>query len=541
MPHLAPDQKELVRRECGGLTGHERTRKVRELASRLNCHATTIYRVLQPKEARRHRADRGQRTCQVEGGILKKMFALSTKDLSSTEVIDLAELNGWIEPGAISAATYNRYLSQEQLSKQQRERSIRPFRFFEESFSNERHYLDITQFEDYFVDPDGSIGYESNLQHSKNRAGNRKPRLQLFAIIDGHSRVKFSLLYMGKNVLNWIDFLVKAWSAKSDIYAFPFQGRPHDLYSDNEGIFRSPLMIRFLESMDVHYHAHMPGESRAKGKIEKAIGDVTRRFRNTLRLQVYERQQKPQLARANELLEDLLALLNNRVHSRTRQEPLIRWRAGFHSDRRIRLMPDERVSDRFFYAMDHRVIQGDITLQLLGKKWQLPRKEPFLSYSGFTVPVFYHPGEPELKSVYVVVDDVEHEITHATPVIEQAGEYHAIAESEHEKRLQELAEVDLSNIEVEGFGARNARRSFLPAEGEELDVETLDLPRRAITRIQLIQRLQEEGAVATPPSKEAKAYLDALYAGADEVFEDELDDIIEGLPGGASFGLQAAS
>ena len=538
MPRLAPDQKHLVTRECEGLTGPERTRMIRDLAARLGCHPSTIYRLL-PKDDRRRRADCGQRRCAVPGERLEKMFALSAKDLSSAEVIDLAVRNGWIAPGALSPATYNRYLAQEQLSKRQRHRFIRPFRFFEESFSNERHYLDITRFEDYFVAPDDAIGYESILQHSKNRAGNGQPRLQLFLLVDGYSRVKFGRLYRGKHVLNWIDFLVNAWSVKED--ATPFQGRPHHLYSDNEGVFRSPLMIRFLQAMDVHSHAHRPGVPRAKGKVEKAIGDVARGFRHLLRLQVYERADKPPLGRANDLLLDVLARGNQRVHARTRQEPLVRWRSGFPPNRPLRLMPDTRVAERFFYARDHRVIQGDLTLQLLGTRWQLPRQEPFLSRSGCRVPVCYHPGAPAPTSVYVVIDEVEYEIPPATPVIEPAGEYRALAESNHENRLKELDAVDLSDLEVDGFTGSNRRRSFLPAEGEALDVEALKLPRRAFTRLRLLHRLLAEGVIATPPRPPEKAYLDALYAGDGDVYEDELDAIIEGLSGVAFFGRPPAT
>ena len=161
MPHLSPDQKELIRRECGGLTGRERTRAIRELASRLNCHTTSIYRALEGEEARQRRADRGRRRCDVSIDVLQKLFALSARDLSATEVLDLAELNGWIEPGSIAEPTYNRYLTQERMSKQQRQQWVKPFRFFEEKASNDRHFLDITQYEDYFVEPDGSIGYET--------------------------------------------------------------------------------------------------------------------------------------------------------------------------------------------------------------------------------------------------------------------------------------------------------------------------------------------------------------------------------------------
>lgn len=530
MPHLSPAQKDLVRRECEGLAGREKTQKVHELATMLNTHPSTIYRAL-PGSTRQPRADRGLFKCPVSHEILEQMFALSAKDWSSPEVIETAELNHWIQPGAISVPTYNRLLASRQLSHQQRKQYIKPFRWFEESFANERHYLDISGFGDYFVEPDGSIGFESTLFHSKNRAGNRKPRLQLFMVVEGYSRVAYALFYMGKNVLNWIDFLVRSWSPKEEPYRFPFQGRPHHLYSDSEGIFRSPLMVRFLQAMDVEYGHHFPGNSRAKGKVERVIGEFKERMRHLLQIELYEKKNPISLTRANDLLDDFLFRRNTRPHSRTRQEPLARWRAGFSKERGIRLMPDPSVTDRFFYTMQTRQLQGDLTLQIQGLKWQLPRKEPFISRTGQTLQVFYHPGDLELKSIYVVIDDVEYEITHATPVPDKAGQYRKVAQSEYEKRLEKLAEVDLSQVQVDGYREAYTDKSFLPTQGEALDVEELALPRRAIARLQLIPRLQGDGIIGTPPTAQERAYIDTLYRDGAEVYEDQLDQIIEDLQG----------
>ncbi len=534
MPNLSPEQKALVRREVEGLAGRERTRKVTELSMHLNVHPTTIYRAL-PGETRRRRSDRGTEKCLVSGATLRKMFSLSAKEMSATQVIDLAVLNGWIEPTDISEATYNRYLSKRKISNRQRATWIKPHVRFEESFANERHYLDMTGFGDYFVEPDGSIGFESALQHSKNRKGNEKPRLHFFLIVDGHSRAKWASFYVGKNVLNWVDFLVRGWSPKEDPYAAPFQGRPHDLYSDSESIFFTPMMKRFLAAMDVHYHHHFPGESRSKGKVERPIGDMKEKLTKLLRLKL------PSiftLSQANAFLADYLYRENGRIHGTTRQRPVERWRAGFRAERPIRLMPEAAVTERFFYTQQERVIQGDLTLQLHGFKWQLPRKDPFLSWTGQSVPVYYHPGE-QLASIFVVLDDVEYEVTHSTPVAQAAGEYRSLPVSEREKFLQELDQVDLSDMQIDGYKQRYAERGFLPTAGEALDVAALALPRRAISRLQLIRRLQSEGACGTPLSPDHKTYIDHLYANDQEVYEDQLNEIIADLTG--TSGRQAVA
>lgn len=525
MPNLSPEQKGIVRRECEGLVGRERTQKVQEMALHYDVCPSTIYRAL-PATQRRHRADQGRKKLALSSEVLRKMLALTTKGMSAPEVIELAEINGWIGPGAISAPTYNRWLAGLHLSDRQRETWIKPFVRFEEGYANERHYIDITGFPDYFVESDGSIGFESTLSASKNRPGNRKPRLQLFLLSDGFSRSQYGNFYMGKNTLNWVDFAIRAWSPKEDPYAFPFQGRPAHLYSDQEKVFFTPIMDRFLKAMDVHYHHHLPGESRAKGKIERPIGVIQTWLRHAF--QVMAPDTRLTLTQANAYLHDLLYKINGRVHGTTHQEPQVRWRAGF-GGRTIRLMPERAVTDRFFYTCDYRTIQGDLTVQLQGLRWQLPRKVPFVNFTGQSVPVYYHPGDLELKAIYVVLDDVEHEVTHATPVVLPAGEYRKYPLSDQEKLLRELEEVDLAGMRVDGYKERYAQKTFLPAEGEALDVEALALPRRAIVRIALVERLQELDRLATPPTAAQRAYLDTLYADSREVYEEDLDQVIAGL------------
>lgn len=526
MPNLAPEQKELVRRECEGLAGRERTHRVQEMSVKLNVHPSTIYRAL-PRNGRQRRADRAQEKCDLPADLLKQMLALSARDLPASQVIEVAILNGWIAPGQISEPTYNRYLAKRQISARQRARSLRPHVRFEESFANERHYLDISGFEDYFVDVDGSIGFEGVLQHSKNRPGNRKPRIQFFLIVDGYSRAKYARFYLGKSALNWLDFLIRGWSPKTDLYTNPFQGRPLHLYSDKEGIFGTPLIKRFLAAMDVEYHHHLPGESRAKGKVERPIGDLESKLAHLLRLKL---PAKFLLDEANAFLEDYLYRENGRRHGTTHQEPMQRWRAGFHQQRPLRLMPEPAILQRFFYTQDERVIAGDLTLQLQGRKWQLPRKDPFLSWAGHPVAVFYHPGE-ELSSIFVVIDDVEYEVTHSTPAPQVAGEYRSLPVSDREKLLQELEQVDLSDIQIDGYKERYAKPDFLPAAGEALDTEALALPRRAISKRQLIRRLQQEGVCAIPITTEHKAHIDRLYLHDQQVYEDQLDQIIADLTG----------
>lgn len=498
-------------------------------------HPSSIYRTL-PDEGRRRRLDRGAEKVEVPGQVLQKMLHLAVvKDLSGPEVIEAAILSSWIEPGAISVPTWNRYLAHRQMSRAQRDRHIEPFRRFEEAYSNQRHYVDITGFPDYFVEADGSIGYESTLSTSKNRPGNRKPRLQLFWLVDGHSRTQYGRFYYSKNTLNWLDFLIKAWTPKADPYGYPFQGRPDNVYSDKESIWFTPIMQRFLAAMEVHFHHHMPGESQAKGKVERAIGVVETWLRHA-----FSNMEKVTLQQANVFLDDLLYKINGRLHGTTRQDPLSRWRTGL-AGRNIRLMPDAEVSERFFYTQDMRLIQGDMTVRIGGKAWQLPRRAPFLNYGGETVPVFYHPGATALRSIFVVIEDVEYEIEHATPLADAAGEYRQLPQTAQERLREQLEAVDVSDLQVGGFREMYAQRAFLPAQGEELDLEALALPRRALGRLQLVERLQGEGVIAAPPSAPDKAYIDALYAKDGQVYEDDLPRIIHDLGGGQSYRAAAAS
>lgn len=530
MPYLSTEHRDQIRAECRPLKGAERTERVHDWARVLGVHPSTIYRAL-GGTGRQRRADRGARRCGVSPEAWEKMMALSVaKEMSAPEVVEYAEMNGLIASGQVSPATFNRMLASERVSKSQLQRHIKPFTRFEESFSNERHYIDITGFPDYFVEPDGSIGYESSLSVSKNRAGNGKPRLYLFMLVDGYSRCQHANLYMGKSTLNWVDFCLRAWGPKDDPHTAPFQGRPLYLYSDMESIFRTAMMERFLEAMDVEYHHHVPGVSRAKGKVERVIGVVQNWIRHAFGLMA-GKGQKLSLTEANAFVADLTYKTNGRVHSQTRVEPVQRWRSGFADGHSIRVLPDASITDRFFYSSAHRQIGGDLAIQLGGMKWQLPRKEPFINFSGFTVPVFYHTGDTSIQSLYVVLDDVEYEVQREAAVPIKAGEYRAVAKTEQEQLLERLEEVDLSDLTAAGFKERYAQPDFLPAQVEELDEGTLALPRRTINKYRLISELQAEGILSVPPAPQDKAYIDSLYAGDAYVFEDQLDEIIEHLTG----------
>lgn len=510
---------EVIRSEIAGLFGHDLAQKARELSVAYQCSPNSIYRITRDLRVNTRR-DRG--TERIEGmnpEIIKKMFGLSINeeyDYDAQTVIDIAERNGWIESGALTVSTYNRILARRGISRKAVKGMIRPHRRFEAEYPNRMHQMDTTVAQQFYVDWDGSIGYEPNLTMNKNKAGNRKPRMHMYVLIDDFSRVKFARFYRGNIFLNWLDFLFRCWCPKDDPVHFPFQGLPDILYTDNDSATKTKPFVLALQKLGVIHQKHEVGNSQAKGKVERAIG-VLQGFEKITRAR------KLQLSEANELLDDYLYKMNNREHSTTHEIPIARWYGNVVGH--LRLMPSEEIQRQLFYDQSAVKVNSDLTLRLktqTGKIWQLPRKEPWLSAAAMrrTVDVFWHRGI--LEAITVAVDDKAYEIAYQAPETLGLDEFEKhFPKSDVEKRLEALAEMDYSDTEMAGFyKEKYADKTFFPLSGEEMPVAA-PMQRKVLSKTQLLLRLMESGTV----SGAQKAYIERLYAGDAEVYEDQWEEI----------------
>lgn len=531
MPRYGNETKEEVRRSVAGLQGQERTARIHEWAMTLTVDVTTVYRWLERgRTSRLPRADRGSRKFSQE--LIQRLAALTVRyDFTAEEVVEQAELNGWIEAGSLSPATYNRWLTGMGISRgnllipgkpdknQLKNRLKRvPHRRFEAAASNDLHQVDVTELPRYYVQPDGSIGFESALTLGKNKRGNSQPRLQLFGLVDDHSRVSYARFYYGKNTLNWIDFCMLAWDQKPDHNRFPFCGRPRRMYSDNDSAPKSGMFTQFIKDLDVEFNAHLVGNPKAKGKIERRLGDLAARMTRLLRV-CLDKGITVTLAEANELLHDQLYKINFREHSTTGEKPMLRWLNGM-SDA-ARMLPSPELRERYFYDSARAVVNSDLTIRFGGQAWQLPRKEPFvtLASSGARIDIYWHRGQKDLQRILVVVDNREYAIEERAAVADPAGDIRSLPKGRTEELLQQIYEDELADFTLQKANRDRYAHLMMPAAQEAFDDERVSGPKRLLSPIQLKLRLAADGV---PFEGDV---VDRLYAERGEVLESEYEEI----------------
>ena len=530
-----PETRNEVRQSCAMLTGQERTAKVHEWAHTLGVHPSTVYRWVEGDRLRRsRRADKGRRRVDVPEEDLRKMTALSVRyGMQAEDVVEHAEANEWISPGALSPATYNRILRERKVNlsrltapgrmdgKQVKTRlKVTPHRRWEAPCSNYLHQIDTTELPRYFVESDGSIGFESPLTFGRNKRGNARPRLNLFVIEDDFSRAAFSRFYYGKNVLNWIDFCIRAWDAKEDSASFPFCGRPVKLYSDNDSAPKAGMFTQFITDMDVDFDAHTVGNPRAKGKVERLIGVFKAKLTALLRVYIDQGRQVT-LTEANDILHDLLYKHNYKAHSVTKEQPFIRWSAGLAGP--ARMMPSPEVRERYFYDSAIALVRGDLTIQFGGAIWQLPRREPFISVTGEKVPLYFHRGEQDLARILVLVDDREYPIETRMAAPDVAGDFKALPKGRTERYLEEIYDEDLADFQAGRVYADRYRQVIFPAQQEAFDESRISGGAgRVLSKVQLKLRLVEDGVRFSPEA------VDAIYAEG-EVLDADYERIVTRL------------
>lgn len=525
------ETRDEVRRSVAGLSRHELTQKVYEWALTLKLHPSTVYRWVGAAGLlrRSRRADKGARRAGVSAEAYDRMLAMTVRyDMAAEDVIEHAEAYEWIAPGAVSVAAYNRWLAQDRLSRRnltppgrmdgkliKTRLKIVPHRRFEAAHSNELHQMDLTELPRYFVQADGSIGFESPLTLGANKKGNSRPRLQLFVLVDDHSRGSYARLYYGKNALNWTDFCMKAWDAKPDAATFPFCGRPSTLFSDNDSAPKSGMFKQFLTDMDVEFLAHEVGNSMAKGKVERLIQTLKRKMISILRVYI-DQGREVTLALGNEILHDLLYKINYRKHASTGEQPMLRWQSGLAGP--ARMMPSPEVRERYFYDSTQCLLRGDLTVQFGGSLWQLPRKEPFISVVGEKVQVYFHRGQAQLERLIVMVDDREYPVEARTVVPDVAGEFKSLPRGRTEQMLHSAFDQDLSEVQAGGIYRGKYAQHMFPAQQEAFDEMKISGPKRVLPKLDLKMRLRDDGVMYRPED------IDALYEQG-EVFETDYETI----------------
>lgn len=345
------------------------------LASLYGVTRSRIYemtRDLRPK--RKTRSDKGKRVADLmahEGLKLAAAWVIE-HNTDPADALRTAKLRGHEIPVGIE--TFQRYLAEKGLNGKNRRSGRTSFRRFEAKAPGEVFQFDISgSKERWFDTKTRRIVQVSSLEVSKNHPNEKKDRLRVwrFLLTDDHSRRRF-LRFVAcdkPNSSHVVAFLLEA---------FQLMGVPKVLYTDNDAIIKfgrnqraGQILDKALENLGGYkLLQHLPGNSRATGKVEVAHQWVEK-LEKLLGLFLAEGRDLT-LDVLNRFAVQIETEWNHRVHRETRQTPLDRWNAQLHLIRTV----DANILRSAFLVDEFEItILGDLTFRHKGIAYQLPHEQ----------------------------------------------------------------------------------------------------------------------------------------------------------------------
>lgn len=526
--------------------------EVDRLAHRFGVSRSRIYEVtedIRPK--RKTRSDRGKRAVDIKTDEDLRLVAgwVCEYGMNPSDAIIAARSRGLNVP--IEFPTFNRYMREAGLDKRSRRSPQSPHRRFEASAPGEMFQFDISGLKERWLDAGTrKLISVSSLEVSKNHPNERKDRVRVwrFTLIDDFSRRVF-VRYVGvekPNSSHVVDFLLQAYAE---------MGVPLKLYTDNDKIIKFGRNARtteilhkvLLDQGGYENVFHLPGNSRATGKVErchqtieqceKVIGQYLNE-RGALTLEMLNDQFAPGVMRK----------INNTRHSETGLTPMERWESTFSVIRRL-----DYESLRSAFMVDEFMVKvrGDLTFRLKGETYQLPTGEmyPFANWAGQKLRVVF----PDASPFYTVVglDGMEYDVAKDVAAPDTAGEFRSTRQTDADKLRKEVRAIaredakrtkeanvaapipyfdDLHEIAAESANVARFPKPELPLESSRVPEVA---PGRVVERHDPAINFWEavgryEASFAS--KSECKEFMDSLFSARDEecwLLESEVEKAIE--------------
>jgi len=517
---LSQEQIRIVEQEMAGLVGKAAKRQAAILSTQFGVSASRIYahsRSVRPN--RKRREDAGEMRTLNQEQFHKLAYYTTRLDLSASLI---AEVSGANNLGEIAPSTYNRHLRQKGISRRINKSDVKPYVSWEARWPNQIHQLDSTVAQQYYLDDDGSVGYEPELIHNKNKPGNLKPRLVLLGLIDDHSRVKFARFALGNHAYAWMNFLYHAWRVKDDQIHFPFHGLPTLLYSDNDSVIKSKKFTLAMKALEIKIMTHKVGNPRAKGKVEVCF-KLLQEFEK-----VTQAARWKNFDEANAALHDFLYFVNNRKHSATKVIPFERWSAIPES--RLRCAPDADVFRLLHLEELCKKIKKDVSISIDGKIWFLGWKEPWLSRVGEYVTIYRAPNEQE--KIFVICAGKEYEVPYHGKRIQLAGQHEELAVPERLLYREQIETQSDPNLKLTMIYKERHARPYEVKTGQKFDDTRItgDKPTDVSrNRLWFILECQNELSFDAPPEPHEQAWIDSVFNGKLDMPESALRKFIDAV------------
>lgn len=367
--HAITEIVESIRR-CTNST--QISAEAERLAALFSVSKSRIYDLTKDiRPARKTRTDKGKRTADLllDEGLKYAASLVVEYHIDPAEALRTAAERGYQIP--VELATFQRYLRERGLNRKNRRQNRTNFRRFEAKAPGEVFQFDISGSKERWFDiKTRKIIQVSVLEVSKNHENENKNRTRVwrFVLTDDHSRRRFIRFVPcdKPNSSHVIAFLLEAYQEL---------GVPKILYTDNDAVIKFGRNQRASQILDkalandggYKLVQHLPGNSRATGKVEVAHQWVEK----------IEKLLGLFLAEGRDLTIDVLQKFavqmsqewDHRVHRSTGEKPIDRWNAQRHLIRTL----DAKILKSAFLVDEFEInILGDLTFKHKGVAYQLP-------------------------------------------------------------------------------------------------------------------------------------------------------------------------
>lgn len=500
------------------------------LANLFNISKSRIYDItkdIRPK--RKKRADKGKRTADLMSDECLKMAAsfVVQYNIDPAEALRTTKERGFTSP--VELPTFVRYLREHGLNRKNRRMNTKNFRRFEANAPGDVFQFDISGAKERWFDTKTRrIVSVSTLEVSKNHENENKNRTRVwrFVLTDDHSRRRF------------IRFVPVDKPNSSHVVAFLMQayqefGVPKILYTDNDAVIKYGRNQRSAQILDkalaeiggYKLVQHLPGNSRATGKVENAHQWVEK-LEKMLGLFLAEGRELT-MDELNHFAVQMCREWDHRVHRQTNETPIDRWNAQRHL---VRTVDAKLLKSAFLVDEFEVIIQGDLTFRHKGIVYQLPTDEEFHNLVNRQskqnkVKIIF----PDDADFYTLVDfdDNEYDIVKVIASADTFGEFKSTADDIAERTRKELKKFAKENAKAE---KEQNKQGFAPKPIAIIDTEfipvqsnTIQFPKPTVdVTPQILQTLP------TPHKFAAEnAYAGQLISWYDAIrkFSDEFDSI----------------
>lgn len=290
-------EQEMVERLKKAVNG-EKDRIVAEYAKMTGLSTATLYR--RAKKAgfdagRKKREDKGVLRSGLTDEQIEYIAALihaTARDnkggiMPVERAIQIAEDNGIIERGQVSAARMQQLLREREISKKHL-REATPHVEMKSEFPNEVHLVDVSVCIQYYL-KNGKMRLMREAEFYKNKPDNFakvKTRLLRYLLVD-HFSGAFHLKYYdttGETANNLFDFLCEGWLPKEDS-RLPFHGVCFYMLWDAGSAALSKPMQAMFERLGIKTPEGLPHNPRRQGAVETMHNVIEQWFESGLKIQ----------------------------------------------------------------------------------------------------------------------------------------------------------------------------------------------------------------------------------------------------------------